>query len=37
MWSFTRFSPKTGSRNYKKKYANITFFHNNEVWTGQEI
>ena len=29
LWKLTKFSPKRGSRNYKKNYANITFFHNN--------
>ena len=35
--NFTKFSPKRGSRNYKKNYANITFFDNNKFWTEQEI
>ena len=26
--NFTKFSPKRGSRNYKKDYANMSFFHN---------
>ena len=36
LWNFTKFSPKTRCRNYKKNYANITFFHNNWFWTEQE-
>ena len=29
--NFTKFSPKRGSKNYKKNYANMSFFHHKNI------